>query len=748
MTNSGVPSFPQPGQYRAEGQQRSQESNLRVGRLDKAPNEIRAEIIAERRAAKLEGEITQVRQDGRINVRTPQGDVEVQLPADERHQQRPPQVGQRVEVEIQPPPQDAPEQPPQVIVRPAPSQSTQPVEVQEQPQPIPERSSSTPVQVEVRESDAPPQARPTQETVIPRPDPSAPPAQNTFPEIGSIVRLDPIAPQQLEQLIATRQIVVSELVQQALTQSPLPVLDVLPQSVVTPPIASNAITTISPSVIQVAPQEQVTTQVYRPTSQTPAILTFDTPIESKPAAPLAPLPSDTQIQTVQLPTITTTALNTAFNAAVTLAETQISVPVLSRAQAAIQHIQSLAGDLLPNTQTTTTASSIETVLPDLRVVNVQPPKAALVSPTQNGELNLPTTPPLKSAEPAFIVSTQKAPQITGTVIAKTETNIPIVQFTPPQNSNAPIIPQPQNSAVSVPPPTAEQPQTVTSFLQSEPLLFALQFPSETLITGSQIDVSPQSLVSNSAQISQSATALSHGLPVLPYANITFPEPWPAMQSLQQAIIQTSVQTAARSAQAFNATLPSPANPAQFAPAALFFMAAVRGGDLSSWLGERTAELLKSSGKGSLLSRLSGETGIGGRPAEAPSGEWRGMHIPLLWEGDIQKIVLHYKHDSASEEHDQQGGQKGTRFLFDLNLDGMGKVQLDGFFRPISSDGPRLDIILRTEERFSSTMQSEMRRLYMDAIKPSGVGGELSFQNGFEHWVMIAAENDGFFGLSA
>jgi len=121
---------------------------------------------------------------------------------------------------------------------------------------------------------------------------------------------------------------------------------------------------------------------------------------------------------------------------------------------------------------------------------------------------------------------------------------------------------------------------------------------------------------------------------------------------------------------------------------------------------------------------------------------------LMWDGDIQKIALHYKHDSAGGDDDAIEGNKGTRFVFDLNLDVMGKVQLDGFFRPVSSDGPRLDIVLRTEERFSSAMQQEMRRLYMDAIKPSQVGGELSFQDGMDAWVMIDAEDAGALGVSA
>ena len=207
MANSGVPQFPQPGQYRPDSsQQASRGSNNErsIGKLDRAPDEIRREITANRKEIRLQGEVKSIDKDGNVRVSTPRGDIDVRLGADERHAQPRPQAGQRVEVEIAPPARDS-GQPAQVTIRPAPQEQAQ----------APTRTSATPVQVEVREG----QRVETPRTEIPRPDPNASPPPNRFPESGSLVRLDPINAQQLQQLADRGQLTVS---QSATTSAAIP----------------------------------------------------------------------------------------------------------------------------------------------------------------------------------------------------------------------------------------------------------------------------------------------------------------------------------------------------------------------------------------------------------------------------------------------------------------------------------------------------------------------------------------------
>ena len=81
---------------------------------------------------------------------------------------------------------------------------------------------------------------------------------------------------------------------------------------------------------------------------------------------------------------------------------------------------------------------------------------------------------------------------------------------------------------------------------------------------------------------------------------------------------------------------------------------------------------------------------------------------------------------------------------------MGKVQLDGLFRPTqsTSDTGRLDLVVRTENTFAQSTQSEMRRIYAKALRNTQITGELSFQNNPESWVTIQAEESNTLGLNA
>ena len=320
-----------------------------------------------------------------------------------------------------------------------------------------------------------------------------------------------------------------------------------------------------------------------------------------------------------------------------------------------------------------------------------------------------------------ILTTQNAAQISAIVVGQTPVNIPVLQFSIP---------------------AAEGFSTQS---------FALQFPSEALIVGSRIDLTPQAAPDRQALLNATQGNTTQVLPTLPFANIAFPQTWPIMQDIQQSLTQLQSQqqqnATTQVAQGFQASLPSPSNAVQFGAAVMFFVSAMRGGDASQWLGRNASEALQMLDKSSLLSRLPGEA-LSARGGDAAPTDWRGINIPMFWEGDIQKVALHYKQDAGQGENEQAQGLKGTRFLFDLSLDVMGKVQVDGFFRPVSSDGARMDIVLRTEERFSGAMQAEMRRIYMDALKPSQLGGELSFQDGLDAWVMIDAQDVSAVGVSA
>ena len=217
--------------------------------------------------------------------------------------------------------------------------------------------------------------------------------------------------------------------------------------------------------------------------------------------------------------------------------------------------------------------------------------------------------------------------------------------------------------------------------------------------------------------------------------------WPALDDIHQTLVQAAPQAA----QAFASLTPSPANAPQMMPAALFFIAAIKGGDLQSWLGDKAVEILQKAGKGQGLSRLMQEGRAMTRLASEGGSEWRSIPLPFYFDGAFQKMLLHTRQEHHSDVDPQTGG-KAVRFIFDLAYDRIGDVQLDGLFRS-HVEGGRLDVILRTEQHFSQAMQAEMRRLYAGAVEQAGVGGELSFQTALQQWVTIDYQESAF-GSSA
>ncbi len=255
-----------------------------------------------------------------------------------------------------------------------------------------------------------------------------------------------------------------------------------------------------------------------------------------------------------------------------------------------------------------------------------------------------------------------------------------------------------------------------------PQLFVMQFSTDTLPPGTDIRITPQPGTLVPAAPQAQAALLPVPMPLQP-------GPWPVLEDAYQALIQQ----APHAAQAMARILPSPANPAQLGPAALFFLAAVRSGDIGGWLGERAIDALKRDGR-NILTRLTGETGRISRAAGDQGGQdWRALTLPMFWQGEIQKISLRYKQQEHGDEDDPDDNEKQTRFIFDLSLNRMGGIQLDGLLRQ-----KKLDLIVRTRAPLSQSMQQSMRRAWVDALESTELHGELSFQNQPEQWVTIQA----------
>lgn len=222
-------------------------------------------------------------------------------------------------------------------------------------------------------------------------------------------------------------------------------------------------------------------------------------------------------------------------------------------------------------------------------------------------------------------------------------------------------------------------------------------------------------------------------PILPIDN------WETLEEIQKVLIQNAPQ----SAQNLMNITPNANAPARILPAALFFIAAMRSGDIQSWLGDKTVDALKRAGKSDLLSRLSSETSSLSR-AESGSQDWRTTAFPLSWQNEIHKVVIHYRKENNSGDNQKDGNGGKTRFVMDLTLSNIGKIQIDGLFQGNINSSARLDIILRTTQGFSQATKMEMRQIYKNALGETKITGDLSFQDQENQWVRVSSSsNTGF-----
>lgn len=631
--------------------------------------ELKAKII------ELRGEIRaeRVRQklEGEILRHNPDGTTRIKTDKGEitvelRGRDIPPE-GTRVEIEI-PPGND----PRQAIVRPV---------AAEQPQRPPETQQQTPPQTEIR-ADRPATPRLDVRTAedLARQVAATPPDQRTEAPLrpDDIIRLLPLPPAQVQDIIRP----ALETIQARITQLPP-----LPQ-IALPAAAYEGI-----SPLLTLPRVEHAQLQYNLPQQLP-LLTQQTQ-EPVPRAYLETLPVQARTPVQQLVQYILQANQPAQNAPYVI-EPQ---PVLI---APPSIISSESPPLLPSPLQNITIQQTPSIPIQTTVFNTPITAATAANNIQNNNVfdvrvQTITPPQIRLIDGTIQTSAAQATQINPTILSASAGSVmgEVVGITP---QNLPVL--------SFFPAGFEIPQH-----------FVMTFQASNLPAGTQLQVTPQPGTTASMQTTTAA-------PFIPFAFFS-DFSWPAMQELNQAL-----QSVPQTAQLLSNVTPNPAAPNRLPVVALFFIAAVRSGDISNWLGDKTIDTLRRLGKSDLLSRLSRDVSGLQRTAAEPAGEWRATSLPMMWDGEVHKMMLYYRHDQ-DHDNDNEENNKGTRFVFDLNLNRMGDVQLDGLHRP-----GKLDLIVRTEKTFSQDMQKTMRRSYIEALEQTELKGELSFQNKPEQFIKI------------
>lgn len=205
----------------------------------------------------------------------------------------------------------------------------------------------------------------------------------------------------------------------------------------------------------------------------------------------------------------------------------------------------------------------------------------------------------------------------------------------------------------------------------------------------------------------------------PGAAVSLLHDWPALREALKVV---------GNAPALGAAVPVPpagvvpAPNAQFPSNLLFFLAALRLGDLAGWLGRDSTQRLERAGRGSLLKRLVDDfVQLGQLSERSTSSEWRAYAVPFDDGAQLQQLRLltRRRHGDDDPESDQEGGM---RFVIDLSLSRFGAFQLDGLIR-----GKHFELIVRSHEQLDDEVRRDISIIFHDSVIASGLTGSVAFR---------------------
>ena len=193
--------------------------------------------------------------------------------------------------------------------------------------------------------------------------------------------------------------------------------------------------------------------------------------------------------------------------------------------------------------------------------------------------------------------------------------------------------------------------------------------------------------------------------------------WPGLAEAVAAVRGGAPDAATR---ALDAMLPRPGP--DLAAQMLLFAAALRGGDIRAWLGERLTRALEALGRRDLLERLGAEFSTLARAASpVDAGAWRLMAMPIFANGQMHQARMYLRKDNSGGD-DGAETPSGTRFIVEVDLTRLGSLQLDGLVRP-----RRIDLIMRSREALPPAMRHDITEIFNREVARPGHAGALTFQ---------------------
>ena len=333
------------------------------------------------------------------------------------------------------------------------------------------------------------------------------------------------------------------------------------------------------------------------------------------------------------------------------------------------------------------------------------------SPAPSGP-GTPAPPPSSSAPASPPAAPPAAAPAPAPLAAGTRMTVRILSVQPPAATAAapapsgPAIPAAGQTLIAVATGTTQGGQTVVRSPAGDMVL-----PTRTLLPqGTTL-----TLELTAAPVRPQTTA---GTPPSLHQQLLASRSWPVLEETLVALHESN----ANAAQQVIQTLLPKAN-TRLSANIMFFLSALRGGDIRGWLGDGPSRILRRF-KPEALNRISDDFGRLARAADEPlPGDWRMMLVPFQNGSEIDQIRFFSRRNKDEDEDTDE--ESGTRFVVDIDLSNLGRLQLDGL---VLSAHKKLDLIVRSDDPLPSPMQNDIRRIYEDAGDLTGMKGGLSFQS--------------------
>lgn len=157
-----------------------------------------------------------------------------------------------------------------------------------------------------------------------------------------------------------------------------------------------------------------------------------------------------------------------------------------------------------------------------------------------------------------------------------------------------------------------------------------------------------------------------------------------------------------------------------------FVAAAQRGVLRPVVGERAAQALEKAGRPDMAKHLMQDLEQAQPQTQRDvNGEWRAMTMPLLNGSIVEPVQLYLRRPNPDgEASGAASGDQGQRFVVDVSLTALGRLQIDGLMRRSLK---RLDVLVRSAQPLPGQMRQDIARIFAASCSASGVSGEAGFQ---------------------